>query len=128
MQVLIKPIWANATCPKKQVATGFPRYAVPCSNPFCKAAYTSRMALLNQNSNLKFLHHSTSSFLVPCSIFQTNSCQFAGRRPNGMLTRGTRARTQTIAKKIPSSFNFIIQLHHSLFLVQYSKQLHVSPP
>jgi hypothetical protein len=78
----------------------------------------------------KFLHHSTSSFLVPCSIFQTTSHHFAGRRPNGMLTRGTRARTQTIAytndcaKKVPSSFNFLIPC--SLFLVQYSKQLHIN--
>ena len=115
----------------------------------------------------KFLHHSTSSFLVPCSIFKTTQHQFPGRRPNGMLTRVTRARKQTIAKKIPSSFNFlipcslfnipnnfmsvprpeaywyahsrdasedndseknsfIIQLPHSLFLVQYLKQPHIS--
>ncbi len=61
----------------------------------------------------KFLHHSTSSFLVPCSIFQITSHQFAGRRPNGMLTLGTRARTKTMAKKF---------LHHSTssFLVPCS--------
>ena len=51
----------------------------------------------DKNDGEKFLHHSTSSFLVPCSIFQITSCQFAGRRPNGMLTRGTRARTQALA-------------------------------
>ena len=63
----------------------------------------------------KFLHHSTSSFLVPCSIFKTTPYQFPGQRPNGMLTRGTRART-TIAKKVPSSFNFLIPC--SLFNIQ----------
>ena len=52
----------------------------------------------------KFLHHSTSSVLVPCSIFKTTPYQFPGQRPNGMLTRGTRARTKTMAKK---------SLHHS---------------
>jgi hypothetical protein len=62
----------------------------------------------NDTPQSKFQSKIPSSFLVSCSIFKTTSHQFAGRRPNGMLTRGTRARTQTMSKKIPSSFKFII--------------------